>query len=184
MKLHTIMPILMLAGVWISCEQTNTGVGSGQLLSDGYVSYSVNGTSVTAHDSLLPGDPAFYEIGAIFFDSVLKIGGGAIVNGEPEIQITLAHCFDTGTYVLSIDTSGSSFGTSVLPVSADANGYSIYTYSTDTIHTGILHLTQFNLSNHKLAGTFTFLAMKRNGASSDTVRVINGVLYDFPLNRN
>ncbi len=171
MKGIGILTMLLLAGFWISCEQVSTGGGTGQLLSDGYISYSVNGIPFVAHDSLLGGDPSLFEISALEIDSTLTISGSGI-------NITVEHCIDTGTYLLSMDSAGSSFGSVMVHDSFWSN------YATDFGHTGFVHLTQFDLAKKTLEGIFTFLAQKRNGAVSDTVRIVNGMLYHFPLNRN
>lgn len=162
MKRFTFFAVMVLAGVLYACDNSTTGGASSRLLTNGYLSYSVNGTPFLAHDSLLGGDPNSFELLGTYSDSALTIFGGGI-------QMGIGHCVDTGTYVLVSDTSFGSF---------------LSNYSTDSIHTGTLRLTQFNLSQHKLSGTFTFLALKRNGNNSDTIRVINGTLYNFPVNRN
>ncbi|HET6400085.1 MAG TPA: DUF6252 family protein [Candidatus Kapabacteria bacterium] len=166
MKLLSITAVLFIACFAQACR-INSTEGQGSLLSDGYISYSINGVPFIAHDSLMAGDPSNFELSGFDLDSSLSISGKGI-------RFFVAHCFDTGTYLLTV--------ASYADVLFEDTVWSVYW--TDSIHTGLLHLTQFDLTKKSLAGTFTFLAQKDNGSTSDTVRVVNGTLYNFPLNRN
>jgi hypothetical protein len=171
MKISFIATIFLTASCMQACN-INSTEGQGSLLSDGYISYSINGTSFIAHDSLMAGDPSNFELSGFDLDSSLRITGRGI-------RFFVEHCFDTGRYLLSVDSTLDAPSADVLfedTVWSD--------YATDSIHVGELHITQFNLTKKNMAGTFTFLAHKPNASLSDTVRVVSGILYNFPLNRN
>ena len=82
----------------------------------------------------------------------------------------IANCLDTGTYVLSTSSLG------VEHSYAYANGY-----ATDSIHVGVFHLTHFDTVAGRIAGTFAFTGIKYKGNPSDTLRITNGVVFDFPI---
>ena len=177
MRTYTIIPILVLACFFQAC-QNNSTAGEGALLSDGYISYLADGVPTIVHDSLGPGDPAWYYLYGSFHDSTLSFSATLSFSNGTHAQFTLVPLHDTGTYIFSNVSNGGAVRSSaeVYDFAKQAD------YTTDSLLNGEFHLTRFDTAHGRIAGTFEFTARRFNSSSeSDTIRVENGVVFDFPI---
>jgi Family of unknown function (DUF6252) len=168
MKPYVIISLFFLACILQAC-QINSTAGDGQLLSDGYISFMAGTTRIIAHDSITAGDPGVALLYGSYGDSTLTIAGGGA-------QLSITHCHDTGTYLLSISPDSAAYASGSLFVEVRR-----ITYSTDSVHAGVMHLTRLDTVSGRIAGTFSFTAHQYNGSATDTIQIQNGTLFDFPV---
>jgi hypothetical protein len=185
MRAYPIILLFFLACSFAACQNVNTG-GQGGLLSDGYISWTTDGVPFIVHDSITAGDPGenllygIYQDSTLSFHATLPYDPTAHFANPPDAEFFISHCRDTGMYILSTpDTSnGRSF--------AQFYGYPNHSnYLTDASLQGAFHLTRLDTVHSRIAGTFTFTAMKfpsiSNLTAADSIKIENGVVFDFPV---
>ena|ERR1035437_4808642 len=172
MRICLVITVFFLACILQACQINNTE-GRGELLSDGYISFNADGTPIIAHDSLTAGDPSINLLWGTLKDSTIDFQGAGAV-------FYVVHCHDTGTYLLSARDSAFVHSSASVSVRDAATGY-YTTYSTDSLHGGVLHLTRLDREAGRMGGTFEFTARKYNGGESDTISISKGVVFDFPI---
>jgi hypothetical protein len=151
------------------CSDSVVETFKGELQSDGYISFSASGTIVTIADSVLPGDPSIECLRGEYdrVDSILSIRG---YSHSASISLWITNCADTGMFALASD------GLSLKQSSASVNAY-----QTDSLSHGNFHLTRLDTNAGRIRGTFEFTARKNGGTASDTLRITQGVVFDFPV---
>lgn len=158
-----IVTIVLTISSFSSCGYNP--IERGELHSDGYISYSVNGKNVFIADSILYDDPSRPLIRSEYSkaDSSLNIVATSSTY-DNNIRIQLFNCSDTGRFELTI-----------FPVATgQVNGY-----STDSLHRGEIYLTQFDKKAGRISGTFKFSAI--NKSNSDSVMINNGLIFNLPI---
>ena len=171
MRTYTFVPLFFLACMLQTCQPIiSTGGGQSELLSDGYISFVADGIPTIVHDSLIAGDPSMNLLYGSFGDSTLSLASG-------RTDFTIVPCRDTGIYHFS--TWPGDYQHSSAKVDDYAKKGS---YVTDSSLEGEFHLTRLDTAHGRIAGTFQFTARRFNSTSeSDTIRVENGVVFDFPI---
>lgn len=179
MKIYGIILFLLFACFLQACQYNSTA-GEGGLLSDGYISWTTDGVPFIVHDSITAGDPGEnllygnYEDSTLSFNANLPYDATSHFANPPRAEFLLAHCRDTGIYVFSTNESDNEHSFAEVydyPERSD--------FVTDSSLEGELHLTRFDTVAGRIAGTFTFTAKRFNGV--DTVKIGNGVVFDFPI---
>jgi hypothetical protein len=138
----------------------------GELRSDGYITYSYLGNNIFIPDSIKGGDPAVSQLDGYYYssDSSLTLYGSQFpIYGR--INFHLIHCMDTGVFNLG----------SITGSYASLNGW-----NTDSFHVGIIHITNFDTTKGRIAGTFQFQGVNKK-LSPDSIFVDSGLLYNFPI---
>ena len=108
------------------------------------------------------GAPQYPNITAqYFYGAYFDIDGIAYCqNGDPGIYIKVFGLHDTGTYILN--------GFNYAKFSSNKE------YITDNSHTGILQVTEFDISSRKISGYFNFQAI--DTATGSVVKVDSGLI--------
>jgi hypothetical protein len=169
---------LFLSLVTLAACQSSTEF-KGSHLSDATMSFLVNGQKIVISDSLFAGDPDLQAIWAEYdyFDSILQISGST---AGAKISFQLRMLPDTGEKLLAI----APFNSHSLSGSADVGflhyGWIDSSYITDSVHTGVLRITKFDMINDRISGTFQFYAIGRS--DSDTIYVGYGIIDNVHIN--
>jgi hypothetical protein len=171
MKLSpSAIALIAIASIFSSCNY-NPDQLYGELRSDGYIRYTVNGKKIFIPDSLKPGDPSIPLIEGEYD----KRNSSLILRGShfPSyggIMIQILHCLDTGSFGLT--SMNNSY----------ASVYDSLALTTDSLHQGQFHLIRLDTINHKIAGTFGFVATTKNNPDTNTVIIDSGKFFNFPIN--
>jgi hypothetical protein len=163
---------LFLSLVTLAACQSSTEF-KGSRLSDTTMSFLVNGQKIVISDSLFAGDPDLQAIWAEYdyFDSILQINGST---AGAKISFHLRMLPDTGEKLLTNNPFNSHSLSGSAYVSFLHYGWIDSRYITDSVHTGVLRITEFDTINDRISGTFQFYAIRRSDA--DTIYVGYGVI--------
>ena len=165
-----IIAFVILDGLFSSCNYNPNFNYHGELLSNGFIRYFANGRNIFILDSLKAGDPAVQLLYGYYYRhyAILNLDGSNWPSND-RINILLKNCHDTGLFELG--TIKESFA----QVSDNS------AWSTDSLHRGQLHLTQFDTINGLVTGTFVFSAISDN-SQPKIILVDSGAFFNFHIN--
>ncbi len=158
---------IAIIGLFSSCNYNPSFNYHGELQSNGFIRYFLNDKKMFIPDSIKGGDPAVELLRGYYsrHDSVLSLNGSNWTLND-RINLQLTHCHDTGFFDL-----GPLVG-SFAQVSDNGS------WSTDSLHRGKLHLTQFDTINGLVTGIFTFSATSDN-SDPKIILIDSGSFVDF-----